>query len=101
MLDKLAQNLGKVFAHPIRRSGPEDIRPRPSVISMEKAVHAMMGHKEILFVTGAGVSVASGIPTFRGQNGLYEKKFVVDGVELDPEEFIKKEFFDKNPHLIW
>jgi NAD-dependent SIR2 family protein deacetylase len=35
----------------------------------------MMGHTQILFVTGAGVSVDSGIPTFRGQNGLYEKKF--------------------------
>ena len=47
---------------------------------MAKAVKAMMGHEEILFVTGAGVSVGSGIPTFRGQNGLYTKNFIVDGV---------------------
>lgn len=31
-------------------------------------------------MTGAGVSVDSGIPTFRGQNGLYEKKFNFDGL---------------------
>ena len=46
---------------------------------MDKAVEAMMDHKEILFVTGAGVSADSGIPTFRGLNGLYTKNFVVDG----------------------
>lgn len=33
---------------------------------MKDAVKAMMNHNEILFVTGAGVSADSGIPTFRG-----------------------------------
>lgn len=47
-----------------------------------------MSHNEILFVTGAGVSADSGVPTFRGQNGLYSKKFNVEGMELDPEAFI-------------
>lgn len=40
----------------------------------------MMKHSNVLFVTGAGVSADSGIPTFRGQNGLYSKKFNVDGI---------------------
>lgn len=40
----------------------------------------MMSCNEILFVTGAGVSADSGIPTFRGENGLYSKKFNVDGI---------------------
>lgn len=35
----------------------------------------MLKNDNVLFVTGAGVSVASGVPTFRGQNGLYSKKF--------------------------
>ena len=47
---------------------------------MAKAIEAMMDHEEILFVTGAGVSVGSGIPTFRGQNGVYSKNFIVDGI---------------------
>jgi len=35
----------------------------------------MLNYNKILFVTGAGVSLDSGIPTFRGLNGLYTKKF--------------------------
>lgn len=33
---------------------------------MDEAVKEMMEHDEILFVTGAGISADSGIPTFRG-----------------------------------
>lgn len=61
-------------------TGESDTRQKPTKISMKKAVEAMMDHNEILFVTGAGVSVGSGIPTFRGQNGLYTKNFIVDGM---------------------
>jgi len=35
----------------------------------------MLNYKEIVIITGAGVSAPSGIPTFRGKNGLYDKKF--------------------------
>ena len=35
----------------------------------------MIKNKKILILTGAGVSVDSGIPTFRGINGLYSKNF--------------------------
>ena len=42
---------------------------------MSKVVEAMMDHHEVLFITGAGVSVDSGIPTFRGKDGIYTKKF--------------------------
>ena len=39
----------------------------------------MLSYKEIAIVTGAGVSADSGIPTFRGANGLYSKKFKWEG----------------------
>jgi len=35
-----------------------------------------MDNDDILFVTGAGISVDSGISTFRGPNGLYSQNFV-------------------------
>ena len=45
----------------------------------------MLNHKDILIITGAGVSAPSGIPTFRGQNGLYDKKFKWENEEYEPE----------------
>jgi NAD-dependent SIR2 family protein deacetylase len=61
----------------------------------------MMNHKEILIITGAGVSAPSGIPTFRGANGLYSKKFQYANKEYEPEEFITKAFYELHPDPIW
>jgi len=47
----------------------------PCEKSTKEVVKAMMKYKDILIITGAGVSAPSGIPTFRGMNGLYSKKF--------------------------
>jgi NAD-dependent SIR2 family protein deacetylase len=35
----------------------------------------MVGKKNILVLTGAGISAASGIPTFRGDNGFWKKDY--------------------------
>ena len=48
--------------------------------------------KNIVFFGGAGVSTASGIPDFRGANGLYNGKHVIS-----PEEILSATFFKKNP----
>ena len=61
----------------------------------------MLKHKQILIITGAGVSAPSGIPTFRGKNGLYDKKFKWEGQEYDPEEFITKQFYNNHSEAIW
>jgi len=34
---------------------------------------------KIVFITGAGISTASGLPTYRGENGLYGDDPVEDG----------------------
>ena len=44
-------------------------------------------------VTGAGVSAASGIPTFRGPGGLWRN--------FRPEELATPEAFAKDPKLVW
>ena len=43
--------------------------------------------------TGAGVSAESGVPTFRGSGGIWEK--------FRPEELASMEAFLQNPDLVW
>ena len=43
--------------------------------------------------TGAGVSAESGIPTFRGHNGLWSR--------YDPEELASPWGFNRDPKLVW
>jgi len=44
-------------------------------------------------LTGAGVSAESGVPTFRGEQGLWK--------EYRPEELATPEAFMRNPELVW
>jgi NAD-dependent deacetylase len=44
-------------------------------------------------LTGAGVSAASGVPTFRGPGGLWK--------DFRPEELATPEAFARDPRLVW
>ena len=49
--------------------------------------------KKIVFVTGAGISQESGIPTFRGNDGLWRN--------YDPMKLATIDAFYDNPKLVW
>lgn len=49
--------------------------------------------KKVVFFTGAGISAESGIPTFRGKEGIWNK--------LKPEELASFDAFMKNPDMVW
>ena len=49
--------------------------------------------KKIVFFTGAGISAESGIPTFRGKDGIWNK--------LKPEELANFNAFMRNPKMVW
>ncbi len=49
--------------------------------------------KSILFYTGAGISAESGIDTFRGKGGLWNK--------MSAQELASFDGFMKNPNLVW
>jgi len=49
--------------------------------------------KKIVFVTGAGISQESGIPTFRGKDGLWRK--------YDPMKLATIDAFYHDPKLVW
>lgn len=47
----------------------------------------------VAVLTGAGISAESGVPTFRGENGLWKK--------FRPEELANVDAFMANPDLVW
>lgn len=49
--------------------------------------------KRTVALTGAGISVESGIPPFRGKDGLWEK--------YDPDEYAHVLAFKRNPERVW
>jgi len=49
--------------------------------------------KKLTVLTGAGISAESGVPTFRGEEGLWKK--------FRPEELANVNAFMKNPQLVW
>lgn len=54
--------------------------------------------KNILIFTGAGLSAACGVPTFRGAGGFWTKTYA--GVD-DPKDILTQEFFKQNPESFW
>ena len=48
---------------------------------------------EVTVLTGAGISADSGVPTFRGADGLWK--------DHRPEELASPEAFARNPKLVW
>jgi NAD-dependent deacetylase len=53
----------------------------------------------ILFVTGAGISADSGLPTYRGIGGLYEQDLTEDGLAI--EDALSGVAFALRPELTW
>jgi NAD-dependent deacetylase len=53
----------------------------------------MRAAKSVVVLTGAGVSAESGIPTFRGQSGLWR--------QFRPEDLATPAAFEQNPKLVW
>lgn len=61
---------------------------------ISSALRALLQRVESLCVlTGAGISAESGVPTFRGAEGLWSK--------FKPQELANFEAFKRNPELIW
>lgn len=55
----------------------------------------------ILIISGAGMSVDSGIPTYRGKNGLWEKTIKIYDEIYSYNEISSLAMWKKNPDLVW
>jgi len=61
--------------------------------SIKKLIPHLLTAKRIVVLTGAGISAESGIPTFRGQEGLWK--------QYRAEELATPYGFISNPRLVW
>jgi len=59
----------------------------------ESISNQIKNYKKIVFVTGAGISQESGIPTFRDKDGLWRN--------YDPMKLATIDAFYENPKLVW
>jgi NAD-dependent deacetylase len=57
------------------------------------------GARRILFITGAGISADSGLPTYRGIGGLYDRRLTDEGLAI--EEALSGEMMALRPDITW
>ncbi len=60
---------------------------------VERLAAGLRDARRVTVITGAGVSAASGIPTFRGSQGLWKS--------FRPEELATPEAFARDPETVW
>ena len=67
--------------------------------NIRKVIQLLKGCQNILFITGAGVSADSGLPTYRGIGGLYNDKATEDGIPI--EIALAGETLQSYPEITW
>ncbi|MCB2191635.1 MAG: NAD-dependent deacylase [Deltaproteobacteria bacterium] len=65
------------------------MEPTPLQIAAQRLAQA----DKVAVLTGAGISAESGVPTFRGADGLWEK--------YRPEDLATPQAFARDPELVW
>ena len=71
--------------------------PNPTAVTA--AARILLRARSILFVTGAGISADSGLPTYRGIGGLYEAETTEEGLPI--EVLLSGETFARRPEWTW
>jgi NAD-dependent deacetylase len=69
------------------------MKAQPKEITPEKLAAILCQHRRLVALTGAGISVESGIPDFRSPGGLWER--------FDPMEYAHIRAFRANPAKVW
>ncbi|MEN6457869.1 MAG: NAD-dependent protein deacylase [Thermoguttaceae bacterium] len=72
---------------------------RPPNNDIQQVVDILTQSHSLLFITGAGISADSGLPTYRGIGGLYEAEHPEEGFPI--EELLSGEMLQFRPELTW
>jgi len=91
MVANIAASLGAT--HLSETSEPVEHSP----ISMNECIRLVENAQSIVVMTGAGVSVESGIPTYRGAGGTWTK----GSKNYRPQELATFRFFEEHPEKQW
>lgn len=76
-------------------SAPQHVDPA----SVEQLAEVLTGAARVLFITGAGVSADSGLPTYRGVGGLYDSGTTDEGVPI--EVALSGQMLTARPEICW
>jgi len=84
---------------PYTRAVGKSPSPAPDAGSVAAAARILARARSVLFVTGAGISADSGLPTYRGVGGLYEADATEEGLPI--EVLLSGETFARAPERTW
>jgi NAD-dependent histone deacetylase SIR2 len=72
----------------------------PQYNTIEDAIHLLKTRKNIIVLTGAGISTSCGIPDFRSSEGLYAKLQEEGRFDLDdPQQMFDIGYFREHPEV--
>jgi NAD-dependent deacetylase len=66
---------------------------------IERVISILKHSRRLLFITGAGLSADSGLPTYRGVSGLYSRKLTEEGMAI--EEALSGQTLRRRPEIAW
>lgn len=66
---------------------------------LDAAAELLKQSNRVLFITGAGISADSGLPTYRGIGGLYNRRKTEEGYTI--EECLSKTMLWEKPAVTW
>ncbi|ATE61414.1 NAD-dependent deacylase [Thauera sinica] len=66
---------------------------------LDAAAALLADARRILFITGAGISADSGLPTYRGIGGLYHERLTDEGLTI--EQALSGQMMASHPGITW
>ncbi|MCB1796398.1 MAG: NAD-dependent protein deacylase, partial [Candidatus Competibacteraceae bacterium] len=71
----------------------------PDSTTVARIVAEMRRARRLLFITGAGISADSGLPTYRGIGGLYNNELTEENFSI--ETALSGSMLEAAPHITW